>query len=588
MKTKKLISTCLLFLSLLITNLTCSQTNPSGIQLNQVGFYTNGPKIAVLTKAVTTTEFHLLSTSLRDTLFTGSLSEPLQSTNSATITRIADFSRFKKSGNYVVAVPGAGISFPFKIGNNIHHNAGVAVLKGYYYQRVSMPLAPAYAGKWSRPAGHPDDKVLVHPSAASDQRPTGTVISSPGGWYDAGDYNKYIVNSGITMGTMLAAYEDFPAYFNQLKTNIPESNNNVPDILDEVIYNLRWMITMQDSNDGGVYNKCTNEAFDGMVMPGVTRAPRYVVQKGTAATLDFAAVLAQSSRVLKQFNRQLPGLADTCLAAAIKAWQWALANPAMQYDQNAINKNYTPIISTGGYGDGNFNDEFFWAACELFATTKDAQYLTEVKKGITNIIRLPSWGNVHALGFYTLFRAKNILPDDIYPAIDEAKKRLILFADYLSKGIAKNAFKTVMGQLKSDFNWGSNSNAANQGIALINAYLLTKNRKYLGEALTNVDYILGRNATGYCFVTGLGSKSPMHPHHRPSVADGIKDPVPGLLVGGPNPGKQDKCKYDFSEPETTYVDEDCSYASNEIAINWNAPLVYLVNAIEALQKDAGY
>ena len=136
--------------------------------------------------------------------------------------------------------------------------------------------------------------------------------------------------------------------------------------------------------------------------------------------------------------------------------------------------------------------------------------------------------------------------------------------------------------------WGSNAVAANQGILLVQAYLITGQNKYLNAALSNLDYILGRNATGYCFVTGFGSKSPMHPHHRPSVADGIDEPVPGLLAGGPNPGKQDGCKYEYSEPETTHVDLDCSYASNEIAINWNAPLVYLVNAIEALQYRGGF
>ena len=149
----------------------------------------------------------------------------------------------------------------------------------------------------------------------------------------------------------------------------------------------------------------------------------------------------------------------------------------------------------------------------------------------------------------------------------------------------KSAFKTIMGQTPKDFVWGSNAVAANQGIFLIRAWFETRNAKYLNAALSNLDYILGRNATGYCFLTGSGSKSPMHIHHRQSVADGIDEPVPGLLAGGPNPGKQDGCQYEFSEPETTYADLDCSYASNEIAINWNAPMVYLVNALEALQKE---
>jgi endoglucanase len=168
------------------------------------------------------------------------------------------------------------------------------------------------------------------------------------------------------------------------------------------------------------------------------------------------------------------------------------------------------------------------------------------------------------------------------------KKRLLAFADGYLVPVNENAFKTVIGGNRRDFNWGSNANAGNQGILLVNAWLLTKDRKYIDNALTNLDYLLGRNATGYCFVTGIGSKSTRHPHHRPSVADGIDDPVPGLLAGGPNPGRQDGCPYAFTAPETAYSDSSCSYASNEIAINWNAPLVYLANAIEALQYKLGY
>ena len=157
---------------------------------------------------------------------------------------------------------------------------------------------------------------------------------------------------------------------------------------------------------------------------------------------------------------------------------------------------------------------------------------------------------------------------------------MIHFADSLLQNRESNAFHTVMGGSTRDFAWGSNAVAANQGILLLNAYRITGNKKYIDGAISNADYILGRNATGYCFLTGAGTFSTRDPHHRPSVADGIDDPVPGLLAGGPNPGKQDGCNYAFSEPETTYLDANCSYASNEIAINWNAPLVYLLNALE--------
>ena len=565
---------------------TADTSNP--IHLNQLGFYPHAPKKAIIIGNKPASKFYIISTNYKDTIYQGIPGPIEQSSNSSLSASVADFSACSKKGTYLLDIPGVGKSYPFAIEENVHHAVAIASLKGYYFQRASMPLEAKFAGKWSRPAGHPDTAVLVHPSAATATRKAGTAIATPGGWYDAGDYNKYIVNSGITMGTLLSAYEDFPEYFSKLNTNIPESNNATPDILDEIIYNLRWMLSMQDPGDGGVYNKCTNASFDGMVMPGVTKAPRYVVAKGTAATLDFSAVMAQSARILKKFDRSLPGLSDSCKHAAISAWKWAMANPSLAYDQNSINQSFEPKITTGGYGDSKFNDEWFWAAVELFITTKDNQFRSVISSNNNVALSLPSWGNVQMLGYYSLLRNEKLLPKDMANDMATIKSRLIQFDDNYVEHLSDNAFQTVMGESKRDFNWGSNSNAANQGIALIYGYVLTSNKTYLDAALSNLDYILGRNATGYCFVTGQGSFSSKHPHHRQSVSDGITEPVPGLLVGGPNPAMQDKCRYEFTEPETAYSDTDCSYASNEIAINWNAPLVYLANAMEALQRKAGY
>lgn len=579
----------LLHISVMFIAVTASaQTVTDRIKLNQLGFYPGAPKIAVVTGSTDAKDFFITSTNIKDTLFAGKLSDEKQSKNSSTKTKIADFSALKKAGSYVVLIPGIGHSYVFAITDNVNRSAAVAGIKGYYYQRMSMPLDEKYAGKWHRSTGHIDTVVYIHPSAASKERPAGTKISTPGGWYDAGDYNKYIVNSGISMGTMLSAYEDFSKYFDGISTNIPESDDRVPDLLNELIYNLRWMLTMQDPNDGGVYNKCTNASFDGMVMPGVTSAARYVVQKGTAATLDFAAVTAQASRILKRFNKQLPGLADSCLSASIQAWKWAEKNPVMEYDQNLINKTFEPKISTGGYGDKSFNDERAWAAAELFITTKQKAYYDVYVGSLKEKLSLPSWNNLEMLAHYTLLRFETEMPGYAKQQLQTTRQRILQFADAYIANKETNAFQTVMGQTAGEFNWGSNSNAANQGIMLINAYRLTNDKKYIDNALSNLDYVLGRNATGYCFLTGVGSKSTMHPHHRPSVADGITEPVPGLLAGGPNPGRQDQCQYEFSEPETTYEDKDCSYSTNEIAINWNAPFVYLSNAIEALQSNVNY
>jgi endoglucanase len=566
----------------------CSQLRISpadSVRLNQVGFYPKGTKIAVVL-ARRPYKFILLENG-KERVFSSILKASTQPDLSGRITYVADFSAFEKSGVYTLAIPGLSFSDSISIKPGVHAGAAAASLKAFYYQRASTALSASYAGKWSRAMGHPDDRVLIHPSAATAQRPAGTVISSSRGWYDAGDYNKYIVNSGISMGTLLSMYEDFPEHMNTVRLNIPESTNQIPDVLDETLWNLRWMLTMQDPNDGGVYHKLTNAAFDGMVMPDKATTPRYVVQKGTAATLDFAAVMAQASRVYKAYNKQLPGLADSCLKAATQAWQWALANPNIAYNQDAMNARFKPEVSTGAYGDQHFEDEFAWAAAELCITTLNDVYLKHAD--ITAVkFNVPSWAQVSTLGYYSLLRNRNKLTPAGKALIPALQAKFVAFADNLMKGWNTSAYRTVMGKTAKDFNWGSNSNAANQGIALLQAYLLTGKNEYADAALSNLDYLLGRNGTGYCYESGFGRKPIMHPHHRPSIADGITEPVPGLLSGGPNPGRQDKVELPSLVPNQAFVDNDQAYAVNEIAINWNAPFAYLINAIEALQYKRTY
>lgn len=566
----------------LAVHLSCAQNKVStDIRLNQIGFYPNAKKLAVVVNE-TATDFYIASPDLKKKFFSGKLGNIRTSSYSPKKTRIADFSEFKTSGTFVVVVPGLGRSYPFEIKTKVHHPIAKASLKAFYFQRFSIPLTEEYAGKWKRASGPTHKQVEVHPSAASGERPAGTIISSPRGWIDAGDYNKYIVNSGITTSTILSAYEDFSGYYDTLKLNIPESKNQLPDILDEALWNLRWMLTMQDPNDGGVYHKCTNAKFDGMVMPDQANTTRYVVQKGTGAALNFAAVTAQASRILKRFEAQLPGLADSCITASVNAWNWAKQNPNVEYNQNKMNENFDPDIVTGAYGDKTFTDEFIWAAAELSTSTNNLSYLRSVDLLYNEPFLVPSWNQVKLLGYYTLLKNPKPLDETI---VQELKTRLVKTADDLIAGVEQRTYNTVMGGTPKDFVWGSSAVAANQGILLMYAYRLTKNKVYAEKALDNLDYLLGRNATGYSFLTGYGDKTPMHIHHRPSEADGIIEPVPGLLSGGPNPGMQDKCAYASTIPDEAFVDDVCSYASNEIAINWNAPLVYLSAALEVSQQN---
>ena len=544
------------------------------IRVNAVGFLPQSHKLAVIPQALGANRFEVVDTDGKVVL-DGALSAASRWAPSGETVRVADFSALTQAGAYRVRV-GSLVSDPFTVAQDGYRALGDAALKAFYFNRSALALTPEYAGAWARPAGHPDDKVLVHASAASKARPQGTVIASPKGWYDAGDYNKYVVNSGIATYTLLAALEHFPDIFKR-DIGIPESGNGVPDILDEALWNLDWLLTMQDPADGGVYHKLTNLRFDGIVMPhAASTTPRYVVAKSTAAALDFAATMATASRVLAPYDAQWPGLSQRMLTAAQAAWRWAEGHP------NVVFKNPKDVV-TGEYGDAQLVDEFAWAAAELFIATGQGDYAQAFMRRDA-ALTTPAWDNVAALGWMSLAHHRN----NLKPGIDRAliERRIDALATQLAAK-ADGGYRVPLAA--KDIVWGSNAVILNQGMMLLQAYRINATPAYLQAAQSSLDYVLGRNATGYTFVTGFGALPVMQPHHRPSMADGVAAPVPGWLAGGPNPGQQDArdCPpYPSKLPALSYLDHACSYAANEVAINWNAPLVYVTAALAALTPHA--
>ncbi|WP_293751912.1 glycoside hydrolase family 9 protein [uncultured Paraglaciecola sp.] len=539
------------------------------IKLNQVGFLPSDTKIAVVPSSQATT-FLLVNANDGSQVFTGQLSASQHWAPAKDEVSIADFSSVTAPGEYRIKVSGFADSNIVTINNDAFLAAHDAALKAYYFNRASSELLSKHAGIWSRPSGHADDNVLIHTSAASAQRPEGTAISAPKGWYDAGDYNKYIVNSGISVYTLLVAYEHHPEFYQNRDIGIPESTDSSPDILDEIKWNLDWMMAMQDPNDGGVYHKLTTLNFSGAVMPSQGTAQRYVVQKGTAASLNFAASLAVASRIYQAFP-QFADVASEYRHAAELAWQWAQDNPNVAYVQ-------PKDVSTGGYGDQVFLDEFSWAAAELFLLTADAQYLQQFKQ-LNVMPSIPGWSNSAALGYISLLNnGKTILSNDDYRQFLE---RYLALADNIVNLHQQSAYAVAMQN--SDFVWGSNAVALNKAFVLLQAQRFTQNEKYKTAATGLLDYVLGRNPTDYSYLTGFGEKTPVDIHHRPSHADNVVAPVPGFVAGGAQSGQQDGCSYPSKLPASSYVDDWCSYSTNEVTINWNAPLVYVLAGLHTTQ-----
>ena len=492
---------------------------------------------------------------------------------------IVDFSKITTPGRYVLECKGH--QMPIEIREHALTGLAAGAIKSFFLNRSGMDIDAKYAGPWARPLGHADTQVMIHPSAVSPGRPAGTIISSPYGWYDAGDFNKYIVNSAYSVSLMLFAYEQNKDYFDALKVNIPEEGNQTSDLLDELMYNLKWMLTMQDPYDGGIYHKLTTPNFEGMVMPTDCHQQRYVVQKSVTASYDFAAVMAQAARIFKG-NKDYPCFAEHASRAALAAYHWAEQHPRAFYNQRELSKNFQPAVNTGEYGDFRADDERYWAATELYLLTEDPLFREVAFQMQPQQFSVPSWGGVASLGSFAWL----MCPED---ELGQKNRDLLIAYCYSQLAmVPTSSFNTPSGNKPTDFGWGCLSETFGvNGMVQLFAYRLTGEAKYLKAAQQNMDYILGRNATGYCYVTGFGTKSPMFPHHRLSTADGVEAPIPGMLVGGPNPGQQDAHEagvvYLSKEPDESYVDVVPSYASNEIAINWTAALVALAGWLDAVE-----
>ena len=485
-----------------------------------------------------------------------------------TAASLVDFSEIQTAGTYQAYIGDEAIGYPIIIADDALEDAAKASLKFFYFQRASTALEEEYAGVYARAAGHPDTAVRYHISTGIDN--SDLRFNGAKGWYDAGDYGKYIVNSGITTYTLMQLYQHNKEYFKNLNLNIPESKNDVPDILDEIRWNLEWMLTMQDT-DGGVFHKLTTLKFSGTVMPEGDVVPRYAIGKSTQATWDFAAVLALAADIYYPFDKDF---ATNCANAAAKARWWAINNQTTYFTQPTG-------VNTGTYEDRNASDEKIWANAELYRISKNPVFSEIIEQFplTQGRWRLQSWQSTNALAAMTIATNPEVFPKDF---VDSAQACIYYLADSYLDLLNNNGYGVAMHE--NDFNWGSNSFAANKGMILIHAYILSKDKKYLDAATGILDYLLGRNPMDISYLTGYGVNSAKDPHHRPSQADKIDDPIPGMLVGGPNYTATDCAKnyVDIKAVAKSYYDNSCSYATNEVAINWNAPFAYLAGSLQAI------
>ncbi|WP_297086829.1 glycoside hydrolase family 9 protein [uncultured Draconibacterium sp.] len=513
------------------------------IHINSLGFLTDGPKTAAIPKSCTS--FQLVSVSSGEIVFEGNATGPIfQEDVNQEVWRI-DFSDFQEPGEYILKVPGIGQSHEFTIATDAFNFAAKTSMRAFYLWRCGMAVDGEFGGNhYHQEACHLNDAYEDYIGDKGSKR------DGTGGWHDAGDHGKYVVNAGITMGVLFYAWDHFHAELEKMDLDIPETAPGFPDFLQELKWETDWVLKMQyPDGSGRVSHKLTRKNFSGFIMASDDHAKRYFTEWSSAATADFVAIMAMAARHFKPYDA---AYAKKCLDAAWVSYRFLQKNTEhKRFDQGKF--------STGGYQSKDADDRL-WAAAELWETTGDESCLADFEKRAAainyEILENWDWQNVSNLGMYTY--ALSLRKEKNAETASSIKKNIIANADALvEKGETDVYGRTLGGR----YYWGCNGTVARQTVNLQVAHLLQPDPKYKNTANGILDHIFGKNYYNRSYVTGLGINPPMRPHDRRSGADKIDAPWPGYLVGG-------------GHSATDWVDEQASYSKNEIAINWQAALVY--------------
>lgn len=572
--------------------LACStaQAEVGNPRVNQLGYLPNSAKIATYKTSNTSTQSWQLKQN-GTPVASGQTTAFGNDAASGDYLQQIDLSNVTATGSGFTLTVGGDTSYPFAISANVYRGALYDSLRYFYHNRSGIKIDTQYTGggngsyaansKWSRPAGH----LNVGANKGDMNVPcwSGTCnysLNVTKGWYDAGDHGKYVVNGGISAWTLLNMYERAQylvtnsTSLSDGKLNIPESANGVPDILDEARWEVEFLLSMQvptgQTKAGMVHHKMHDVGWTGFPLaPHEDDKQRALVPPSTAATLNLAAVAAQSARIWKDIDS---GFAATCLTAAQRAWDAAKANPNDIYSGNFDNGG-------GGYGDSNVSDDFYWAAAELYITTGDSKYLSTINSYLVERIDF-NWADTELLGLMSLATVPSSQTASLRSA---AQQKIVSIAN--SHLTTQNASGYSAPLTNLGYGWGSNSGVTNNLMLMGLAYDFTKNDSFAKGVSKGVDYLFGRNTLSTSFVTGEGTKTVTQPHHRfwsGAISGSYPWAPPGALSGGPNKGLEDSTAAAqlsgcTSKPATCWIDNIGAYSVNEITINWNAPLAWVLN-----------
>ena len=556
---------------------TPDQIPDTPVRVNQVGYLPDGPKRATVISDSSTPLPWQLKDKAGKVVASGETTPHGMDDSSGQNTHTVDFSAYKGTGNtYTLEVDGKA-SLPFDLDPKAYRQLAIDAMSFYYPQRSGVAIDDSIAPGYGRAAGHTaethnggDTKVPCAPGTCD------YTLDVTGGWYDAGDHGKYVVNGGISVAQLMSLYERSPKAAQARALRVPEAGGKTPDVLDEARWELDFLMKMQvpagQKLAGMAHHKIHDAGWTGLPTdPAADTQQRFLKPPSTAATLNLAAAAAQGARVFEAYDK---AYAAKLLNAARTAFAAAQANP----------KVYAPDSdSTGGgaYGDTDVDDEFYWAAAELYITTgekKFADFVTASPVHKSDVFASAfDWRAVGALGRLDLATIDNKLPDR-----ERVRESVIAGADKFLATMSSQAYGQAYAP-NGGYDWASNSQMLNNLAVVGTAFDLTGEAKYRDGVLSGMDYIFGRNALNQSYVTGYGEKASKNQHSRwyaNQIDPKLPNPPRGTLAGGPNSQLQDEvasAALKGCKPQLCYIDDIKSWSTNELTINWNASLSWVAS-----------
>ena len=434
------------------------------IFVNQLGYITGSTKVAVFCAKEMPESFQVVRQDTGETVFTGSLEDRGYNDTTKEYNSYGDFTELCEPGTYYIEAPIIGRSYSFLIGDDLYDEVFREACKQYYYNRCGMTLSREYAGDMAHNACHTGKAFLREDGSVS--------MDVSGGWHQDERGSKSVEPAAKSIAIMLLAYELYGDSFTD-DMGIPESGNNIPDLLDEIRYEVEWLLKMQDPSTGAVYAGVT------FYEQGAGRPNAYVEPADLETSRAFAMVLAKFSYIYQHYDT---AYATECLKAADRAWKYSLLNE----DKNEVPGGWKFAAAAEIYRASGQQ------TCHRYITEYLTEYLAEedCEENMDEII---------FLGCVTYISTKQTVKLTLCEGIVSL---LMSRGEKISEGARNSVFMTE-----------GNANQENHQELLLNMLYLTmidhmiSNHEYENIIENHLHYFMGRNENAICYIDNIGDNN---------------------------------------------------------------------------------